>query len=532
MKKKILFGALLCAGVLTTKAQWSLTGNAGINTATNFLGTTDNKALIFRTNNIERMRIGGAGKIGIGTTTPGTRFQINVATNQSPFSSWVNGLPTLYADSTGGLSVGGGVSAPVNGLYVVGNTGIGTSFQNAKLHVNAAAAQTVFRAQSNFATKLLVSSNGGVSVGSPSLAPADGLYVNGSTGIGTTLPATKLHVSGGTDLGLSGGGFITSGDISGLNIAIDNNEIMSRNNGLAASLTINNSGGNVIINGAGAAAASKLGIGTSSPLRDFEVEHASSSGASFGLMISNTDINNEDWTFYTENASGDLLLYENGNFTGRFSDVNGAYTTVSDRKLKQDFETAPSVLQAVKQLDVLKYNFVNKTSAHKYYGLIAQDVEKIFPELVEHVAGDDGKENYTMDYSGFGVLAIKAIQEQQAMIDELKSTIEELKSMVKNGSSSSASAVAAIPEGVRLEQNSPNPFSNATTIRYTIPSTVSTAQMIISNSNGTVVKTVSSLSKGNGTVTINSNELTAGTYYYSLLIDGKKADTKKMILVK
>ena len=340
MRKKLLFGALLCASVISTKAQWSLTGNAGINTATNFLGTTDNKALIFRTNNIERMRIGGAGKIGIGTTTPGTRFQINVATNQSPFSTFVNGLATLYSDSLGGLSVGGGTVAPTNGLYVFGSTGIGTAFPSGKLHVNAGSGQEVFRAQANGSTKLLVRADGGVSVGSPSAAPANGLFVNGSVGIGTTVPATKLHVAGGSDVSLSGGGFITSGSTTTLNIAIDDNEIMARNNGAAATLTLNNSGGNVIINGAGAAAASRVGIGTATPLRELEVEHGSSSGASFGLMISNEEANNQDWTFYTTNFDGSLALHQNGVFVGSFDESSGAYTSISDRRLKKDIEQA------------------------------------------------------------------------------------------------------------------------------------------------------------------------------------------------
>ena len=506
MRKKLLFGALLCASVISTKAQWSLTGNAGINTATNFLGTTDNKALIFRTNNIERMRIGGAGKIGIGTTTPGTRFQINVATNQSPFSTFVNGLATLYSDSLGGLSVGGGTVAPTNGLYVFGSTGIGTAFPSGKLHVNAGSGQEVFRAQANGSTKLLVRADGGVSVGSPSAAPANGLFVNGSVGIGTTVPATKLHVAGGSDVSLSGGGFITSGSTTTLNIAIDDNEIMARNNGAAATLTLNNSGGNVIINGAGAAAASRVGIGTATPLRELEVEHGSSSGASFGLMISNEEANNQDWTFYTTNFDGSLALHQNGVFVGSFDESSGAYTSISDRRLKKDIEQAPSVLKSIKQLEVLKYNFLNGKSSHKYYGLIAQDVEKLFPEIVNHSQNDKGDEIYTMDYSGFGVLAIKAIQEQQAIIEELKATVEELKSIVKNGSTSSATAASSLPEGIRLEQNAPNPFTNVTTIRYTIPTSVSSAQMIITNSNGTVVKTVSSLTKGNGTVTIKKNK--------------------------
>jgi hypothetical protein len=52
---------------LTSGASWSLTGNAGTNYATNFLGTTDNTSLRFRTNSAEGMLLDSLGNVGIGT---------------------------------------------------------------------------------------------------------------------------------------------------------------------------------------------------------------------------------------------------------------------------------------------------------------------------------------------------------------------------------------------------------------------------------------------------------------------------------
>lgn len=58
---------ILCG--LSANAQWSLTGNSGTIAGTNFIGTTDNKDLILKTDNSERMRFFKEGYIGIGTSS-------------------------------------------------------------------------------------------------------------------------------------------------------------------------------------------------------------------------------------------------------------------------------------------------------------------------------------------------------------------------------------------------------------------------------------------------------------------------------
>jgi hypothetical protein len=65
-----LTASKFASGVLNAHT-WLLGGNSGSNTATHFLGTTDNQALVFRTNNTERMRLGSNGNVGIGTATSG-----------------------------------------------------------------------------------------------------------------------------------------------------------------------------------------------------------------------------------------------------------------------------------------------------------------------------------------------------------------------------------------------------------------------------------------------------------------------------
>jgi hypothetical protein len=56
---------------------WSLLGNSGTNASTNFLGTTDNQPLIFKTNSTENVRISNVGYVGISTNNPLTSLQVN-----------------------------------------------------------------------------------------------------------------------------------------------------------------------------------------------------------------------------------------------------------------------------------------------------------------------------------------------------------------------------------------------------------------------------------------------------------------------
>ncbi|MBP6181998.1 hypothetical protein [Flavobacterium sp.] len=64
----------------TSSSSWSTTGNAGIDSGTNFIGTTDSEDFVLKTNNTERLRVLSAGNIGIGVTAPTASLHIKAGT--------------------------------------------------------------------------------------------------------------------------------------------------------------------------------------------------------------------------------------------------------------------------------------------------------------------------------------------------------------------------------------------------------------------------------------------------------------------
>lgn len=90
------------------------------------------------------------------------------------------------------------------------------------------------------------------------------------------------------------------------------------------------------------------------------------------------------------------------------------------------------MLDKIDQLKPVSYQFKNSKDQQVYDGFIAQDVVKIFPSLVMHnLIEERHLDTYTLDYSGFGVIAMKGIQELQQTINEQQQTIADLKERVK-----------------------------------------------------------------------------------------------------
>jgi hypothetical protein len=169
-------------------------------------------------------------------------------------------------------------------------------------------------------------------------------------------------------------------------------------------------------------------------------------------------------------------------------------------------------------------------------GFIAQDVEAAAKSIGYDFSGVDVDETgiYGLRYAEFVVPLVKAVQELSAQVNELTELVSSLQE--KDASAAlpkSESATKAVASGASLRQNIPNPFNQSTTIHYTLPQEYSSAQLVVSNTAGQVVRQIPLPgSDTTGSITIEGGALLAGTYYYSLYVDGKLVDTKQMVLTK
>jgi hypothetical protein len=83
-----------------------------------------------------------------------------------------------------------------------------------------------------------------------------------------------------------------------------------------------------------------------------------------------------------------------------------------------------------------------------------------------------------------------------------------------------------------LNQNTPNPFAENTTITYSIPKGFSKAQIIFTAVTGEVIKTADIKTTGKGQINVYANDLSSGVYFYTLWIDGKQIGSKRMVKQK
>jgi hypothetical protein len=131
-----------------------------------------------------------------------------------------------------------------------------------------------------------------------------------------------------------------------------------------------------------------------------------------------------------------------------------------------------------------------------------------------------------VNYQGLIPVLIASIQEQQQQISALKVKLTALKIQIKDRNG------GVTVTAVYLKQNTPNPVSGSTTIGYHVPETAGSARLTLTNAKGQVIKTISLNNRGTSQVNLNTASLAAGTYNYTLYVDGRRVDTKRLVIAR
>jgi hypothetical protein len=98
----------------------------------------------------------------------------------------------------------------------------------------------------------------------------------------------------------------------------------------------------------------------------------------------------------------------------------GTWSAVSDRRLKTDITPATGLLAGVLELQPARFRYRDDASGQVHLGLIAQEVQAVFPEFVTE------GEVLTLNYAGLSAVAIGAIREQQTVIEAQQERIDAL----------------------------------------------------------------------------------------------------------
>ena len=165
--------------------------------------------------------------------------------------------------------------------------------------------------------------------------------------------------------------------------------------------------------------------------------------------------------------------------------------------------------------------------SHKHYGLDADQLEEVFPDLVYE--NEDGSKS--INYVEMVPILVQAINELKAELTELRGSDEKTQTRASEGDAKHDEMGEKVTL-LSLGENRPNPFSNTTAIPVSIPEDVQRAFIYVYDLTGKKVQQVDIPARGKQNITLDASALTDGMYLYSLIADGKVVQTRRMIVEK
>ncbi len=243
--------------------------------------------------------------------------------------------------------------------------------------------------------------------------------------------------------------------------------------------------------------------------------------------------------------------YGSGQYAGLFNGetrvvgnltATNVYTT-SDIRLKDnisDFSEGESAktLDKLMDVNVIKYNLkeeafgsdgseksekLDNATSLLHFGVSAQELQEIYPNLVK-----EGQDGYlAVNYTELVPVLIRSIQELKQELDDVKGSDE---SRMTRSASNAEENLQPFAKNI-LYQNTPNPFKEQTTIRFSLTDDAQDAAICIFDMTGKMLKKLP-ISLGTTSVSVNGWELGEGMFLYTLMVNGREIDTKRMILSK
>lgn len=214
-------------------------------------------------------------------------------------------------------------------------------------------------------------------------------------------------------------------------------------------------------------------------------------------------------------------------------------------------------MAVLSQIEPVWYEFNGKAGLDqqgRHIGILTQEMQRIAPYTVEkHIyKSKSGKEEYlSFDANALFYIIINAVKEQEQQMEQQMGQIEAQAAEIRSLRSELTAIKAQLQTILEqkelvyeetnrqtlvlereafLSQNQPNPFHRESLIKYFIPRRVNLAQLELTDESGRRITRLTISERGDGEVFLKANAYPAGTYFYTLILDGRAIETKKMIL--